>query len=330
MNNQQHIYAIILNAFAAILVAFLMTGEPLAVVFAHFAPLPLMVAGLILPWIYSAAASLLIGLAFLIISPALGIYYMVMVAIPSIAATYIAGLNEQFTVKVQEKENTLISKTFNVIHWTPIGTILFMLAIYCATAAVVFVAMFGGSLDGFVEKLAPVMQQIQAMPDLPAQLQTMLESESARRIVILALPVGGAAIWYISLMVMLYGAGRMANSFKLLPRHWPDLANELVLPTEAAIAAAIALLLSFMAEPIGYMAEFFSATLLILWAASGLAVIHFFARQTSHATFLLAIFYLALLFMGWLLVAVALVGVFEALFQWRDKFRATLHPNLKP
>ena len=88
-----------------------------------------------------------------------------------------------------------------------------------------------------------------------------------------------------------------------------------------------ALVASFMPGVIGLMATGLAAAMLFAYVLQGLAVIHVYSRGVPFRPLLLAVVYLGILFLGWLAILVAILGLAEPLVGLRARSAAHQSDN---
>jgi hypothetical protein len=82
---------------------------------------------------------------------------------------------------------------------------------------------------------------------------------------------------------------------------------------------ADSLVLSFLPGIVGVLATGFAGAMLFAYVLQGLAVIHVYSRGAPFRPLLLAVVYLGILFLGWVAIVVAIVGLGEPLFGLRAR-----------
>ena len=82
---------------------------------------------------------------------------------------------------------------------------------------------------------------------------------------------------------------------------------------------AAALLASFIPGLPGLVATGLAGALLFAYVLQGLAVIHVYSRGVPLRALLLTAVYLGILLLGWVAVAVAIIGLGEPLFRLRER-----------
>jgi hypothetical protein len=114
-----------------------------------------------------------------------------------------------------------------------------------------------------------------------------------------------------------------------LKRPWPQL-SALTVPISAVGALALAGLGYFLPDLLGVLSGAFAASLLLVFAIVGFAVLHAVTRGTAGRGLVLGSAYAAALFVGWPVVAVALLGLAETLFNIRLRVAHRHRPPTLP
>jgi hypothetical protein len=123
----------------------------------------------------------------------------------------------------------------------------------------------------------------------------------------------------------LWLAGRVAQTSNRLRRPWPDIAQQLALPRPLAVALAAALGLCFIKSWLGTLALIATATLVVVYALQGLAVVHYLSRGSRWRGLILSCIYAVLiLFIPWPLALFALLGLADMGFSLRERKGAAL------
>jgi hypothetical protein len=90
-------------------------------------------------------------------------------------------------------------------------------------------------------------------------------------------------------------------------------------PTFAPLIAAVAVAGTFLSGMVGLGAGVLTASLLIAYAALGFAVLHSITRGMSSRPFALSGTYALVLFFGWPVLVMSLVGLADTAFDFRGR-----------
>jgi hypothetical protein len=108
-------------------------------------------------------------------------------------------------------------------------------------------------------------------------------------------------------------------------RPWPKL-DALELPNSIFLAFTASLIASFLPGIAGLIATAFAGSFLFAYVLQGLAVLHVFTRGMPFRAVLLAAIYLGMLLLGWVAVAVAILGLSEPMLRLRERAAARGQP----
>ncbi|MBV9555542.1 MAG: DUF2232 domain-containing protein [Pseudolabrys sp.] len=136
---------------------------------------------------------------------------------------------------------------------------------------------------------------------------------------ILAIPPAAAVITTITHVFNLWLAGRVVRFSGLLKRPWPDLPS-ITFPPLAAAALALAAIGSFFGGLPGIMSGAIAAALLMAYSILGFAVLHVVTHAVRARAFVLGGVYGAVIFFGWPVLALCLLGLGETAFGIRARF----------
>jgi hypothetical protein len=101
-------------------------------------------------------------------------------------------------------------------------------------------------------------------------------------------------------------------------RPWPQL-DALELPGFVFLGFVASLVLSFLPGIVGLIATGFAGGFLFAYVLQGLAVLHAYTRGMPFRSLLLASIYLGILLLGWLAIAVAILGLSEPMLRLRER-----------
>jgi Predicted membrane protein (DUF2232) len=275
-------------------------------------PLPLLIAGL--GWGYRAAAagglaaSVLIGIA---ASPTAGLAVLFALALPAALLAWFAELGQDGPEQVK---------------WYPAGHILGMLALYGAAVS----CAVGLMLNSF-ERLKPTLvpfvtsfaAQMQAQLKQPALTEAQIGALADR--VIEAMPATFAAYWILLFVLNFYLAGRVTLRSGHLLRPWPDL-HQIQPPVWLPLALAIGLGLSMLVGVPRMVGTALFGGTLIAFALFGLSVLH--ALAVGRVPWMLWLAYAALINPAapYGVILLAMIGLLDPLFNWRQRFAKAPSP----
>jgi hypothetical protein len=132
------------------------------------------------------------------------------------------------------------------------------------------------------------------------------------------LPAAFAIVWQSIALFNLWLAGVIVEASGRALRPWPKL-DAIELPNAFFLAFTASLLASFLPGIAGLVATGLAGALLFAYVLQGLAVLHAFTRGMPFRGLMLAAVYIGILLLGWVAVAVAILGLAEPMLRLRDR-----------
>ena len=297
---------------SAALFASAATATALAGVLFYLAPLPLCLAGL--GWggmaaLVSAVTGTIVIAASL--GPATAAIFAVSIAAPMALLTHLALLSRPLATPQGQVTQT--------VEWYPAGRLVGWAAIMAGLLAAILVLIVGYDQDSYKEMIRQMLEHSSLKElDRDGTLFTEETIASMSAMIARALPAAFAIVWLTITLFNLWMAGLIVDASGRALRPWPDL-HALELPNALVPIFAAALLASFMPGLPGLVATGFAGALLFAFVLQGLAVIHVYSRGVPFRALLLAAVYLGILLLGWVAIAVAIVGLGEPVFRLRER-----------
>jgi hypothetical protein len=112
-----------------------------------------------------------------------------------------------------------------------------------------------------------------------------------------------------------------------LSRPWPDLRNT-QLPPMTLPALFIAIAFCFTGGLLALIAQITTAALMMVYALVGFAVLHALTLQLRSRAFWLATAYVIVIIFSWPILALVALGLADALFDLRQRYRRGKPPPL--
>jgi hypothetical protein len=295
------------GAAAALLFASVASGSILATFLFYLAPLPIMIAALgFSHWAGLIAA---IGAASAL-GAVLGYYFfaafLVGVGMPAWWLGYLALLARPTTP--------------GDVEWYPIGRLALWAAILGTLVVLIAIPNFGTDKESVQSGLRSAFERALSLPEPAGGTRPATNADTERLVDLLvtAIPPAAAVLATLLNIVNLWLAGRIVRVSGRLRRPWPDLST-LSLPPAAPWLLAGAVAGSFLPDLLGLLCGVFAASLLIVFAVLGFAVLHAITRGISQRGLALAGAYAAVLVFGWPVIGMALLGLAEATFDIRSR-----------
>jgi Predicted membrane protein (DUF2232) len=297
---------------SAALFASAATATALAGVLFYLAPLPLCLAGL--GWGGMAALiSALTGTVVIAASlgPATAAIFALSVATPTALLAHLALLSRPAA--------TPQGQVVGALEWYPPGRLLGWAALMAGVLAGILVLVLGYDQEAYRQLIREILEHSTLKElDRDGTLFTEETIASLSGMLARALPAAFAVIWLTITLFNLWMAGLIVDASGRALRPWPDL-HALELPNAFVLIFAVALVASFLPGLAGLLATGLAGALLFAYVLQGLAVIHVYSRGVPLRALLLAAVYLGILLLGWVAIAVAILGLGEPLFRLRGR-----------
>jgi hypothetical protein len=131
----------------------------------------------------------------------------------------------------------------------------------------------------------------------------------------------------MTLTLNLWLAARITATSGRLRRPWPDLKSTALPPMIlAALPAAIAF--CFIGGLLAMLAQTITAALVIAYAMVGFAVLHTVTLTLKNRTLWLSCSYAVVTVFGWPMLAMVALGIADAVFGLRQRYRQSRPPPL--
>jgi hypothetical protein len=297
---------------SAALFASAATATALAGVLFYLAPLPLCLAGL--GWGGMAALiSALTGTVVIAASlgPATAAIFALSVAAPTALLAHLALLSRPAA--------TPHGQVVGALEWYPPGRLLGWAALMAGVLAGILVLVLGYDQEAYRQSIREILEHSTLKElDRDGTLFTEETIASLSGMLARALPAAFAVIWLTITLFNLWMAGLIVDASGRALRPWPNL-HALELPNAFVLIFAVALVASFLPGLAGLLATGLAGALLFAYVLQGLAVIHVYSRGVPLRALLLAAVYLGILLLGWVAIAVAILGLGEPLFRLRGR-----------
>jgi len=308
------IIAVAAGAASALLAAGAAAGSILAVPLFYLSPLPVMIAGiafsplaaLLAVGLAGAGIALVFGGTFLLTyllglgGPAFGLSYAAMLARPDPAAR-------------------------DGLVWFPVGGLVLLAAAFSTIAVTVALASMPGGYDGYRAAVIATFEALVAGQGAPAEGLAGVDPAAFGALIAGLLPGLAAVMGMMAQLLCLYLGARAALVSGRLKRPWPALAA-LRVPPATSLALAVAVGVSMAGAMIGLSASAAAATLVCAYALAGFAVVHAVTRGHSARLVILAGLWLTAAVLGWPVIAMAVLGFVDGMFDFRARMSSGAAP----
>jgi magnesium-transporting ATPase (P-type) len=297
---------------SAALFASAATATALAGVLFYLAPLPLCLAGL--GW--GSAAVLVAAITGTLVvavslGPATAMIFALSIAAPTALLTHLALLSRPLAAPQ--------GQATQAVEWYPAGRIVGWAALIAGGLAAILVLIVGYDQASYKEMIRQMIDH-SALKELDRDGTLFTEDTitSMAAMIARALPAAFAIVWLTITLFNLWMAGMIVDASGRALRPWPDF-HALELPNALVPIFAASLLASFVPGLPGLVATGFAGALLFAFVLQGLAVIHVYSQGAPFRALLLAAIYLGILLLGWVAIAVAIIGIGEPVFRLRER-----------
>ena len=306
------------GAAAALLFATIVSGSLLSILLFYLAPLPILIAAL--GWSHwSALLAAFVAAAGLgvVFNPFLFVVFFVAIGLPAWWLGYLALLARPAQSDPKD------------IDWYPAGHLVVWAALLGALvvgAAVLHLASDEASLRAALRSGIERAFQGSRSPDgRPGEIPGIGNLQRVIDFLVMILPPAAAVLATLTNLLNLWIAGVIVRISGRLRRPWPDL-SAMTFPTYAPLLVALAAAASFLPGILGTLAGVLTASMLIAYAALGLAVLHAITRGLRGRVIMLGGIYVLLAFVGWPVLMIALLGLAESAIDLRGRIASRLPP----
>jgi hypothetical protein len=312
---QMGLIGVAAGAASALLFASVASGSLLSIPLFYLAPLPILIAaigwshlaGLIAAFVAAGSlAAALNGLFFLT--------FLIGIGLPAWWLGYLALL---------ARPGAATNGEAPPLEWYPIGRIVLWAAVLgglVVTIAMLNIASDADSLHAGLSKAFERLLRAQSgtPADAPLELRGISDPKTVIDFMILIVPPAAAVLTTTTNVISLWLAARIVRISGRLRRPWPDL-SALTFPRTAGLALIVALVVSFLSGLPGVVGTIFTACLLMAYALLGLAVLHAVTQGRPTRGMVLGSSYALIIVFGWPILVMALVGIADALFDFRAR-----------
>jgi hypothetical protein len=285
---------------AALLFASVISGSLAAVFLFYLAPLPILIASL--GWSHIAglvaAASATAAVAFLS-----GAFFLA-IAVISFGAWWLGYL----TLLARGVGNGSEPK----LEWYPIGRLVLWAAAIGTLVVAAAIPNFG-------------TDQASLQAALRESYERIIRDPSTIDFLVIVVPPAAAVFSMLTCLCNLWLAARIVKISGRLTRPWPEL-PAMTLPPATLAMLMLAAAGSFLPGLFGILSAACAASLVMVLAFLGLAVLHWVTRGMRGRAVLLGGVYASTVALGWPLLLIALAGISEIVFGVRLRIARWRHP----
>ena len=314
--------AIAAGCASALMFASMVSGALISVLLLYLAPLPLMVAALgwgpLCATIGGIAAATGLGAIF---GLPYCIAFVVAVALPAWWLGHLALLGRPVANSETSPGNGATA-TPPPLEWYPVGRILLWIAGFAVLTTMSVLLTLG-------HDAATVTSVIRHGLSLVWGRDEAINEETQRGIDMLAAiaPAAAAIVAMMTLTLNLWLAAKITATSGRLHRPWPDL-NNTALPPMTLAALSVAIAFCFIGGLSAMLSQIIGSALTMAYALAGFAVLHTLTLALRHRALWLSCTYTVVAVFGWPVLAIAALGLADAVFGLRQRYLQSRPPPL--
>jgi hypothetical protein len=298
---------------SALMFASITSGAAVSLLLINLAPLPLMVVGLVWGPLSAAVGGIA---ATVVIASLFGLPYSVAFALVNVLpAWWLAHL-----VLLARPRGNAAAGPDEALEWYPVGRILLWIVVFATILTVATLLMMGSDATTIQNTIRKGWTELLEAAGLA------LNDSTLDALVVIA-PIGAEIAAAGMLTLNLWLAAKIAAMSGRLRRPWPDLKNT-TLPTTTIAVLFAAIVCCFSGGLLAIMAQLLTTGLSIAYAMTGFAVLHTVTLAMKSRTLWLGCVYAVVAGFAWALLAVALLGLADAVFGLRQRYLRSKPPPI--
>jgi len=315
----QILIALAAGCASAAMFASITSGEPISLMLLYLSPLPLMVAALgwgpITAAMGGALAAIALGAAF-----GIGdfIAYAIAVALPACWLGHLCLLGRPTTDGQGTQDGAPAA-----LEWYPTGRILLWIAGFAALATAAALLALGSDAAAIAATLRSFLLRVLATNDVATGADTDRWIEA----MVGFAPPAAAIVAMLTLTLNLWLAAKVAATSGRLSRPWPDLKTA-ALPPMTLVVLCVATAFCFSGGLVALLARIAASALVMAYALTGFAVLHTLTLALKSRPFWLGSTYAFVVVFGWPMLAMAALGLADAVFGLRRRYLRSRPPPL--
>jgi len=299
---------------SALMFASITSGAAISLLLINLAPLPLMVVGLVWGPLSAAVGGIA---ATVVIASLFGLPYCIAFALVNVLpAWWLAHL----VLLARQRGGVAAAGPDDELEWYPVGRILIWILVFATIITAATLMMMGTDAAAIQSTIRKGWVELLETTGLA------LNDSTLDTLVVMA-PMGAEMAAVAMLTLNLWLAAKIAATSGRLHRPWPDL-KSIALPklTIAALFAAVAC--CFSGGLLAILAQVLTAGLSIAYAMTGFAVLHTLTLAMKSRALWLGCAYAVVAGFAWALLAVALLGLADAVFGLRQRYLRSRPPPI--
>jgi hypothetical protein len=313
--------AIAAGCASALMFASMISGALISVLLLYLAPLPLMVAALgwgpLCATIGGIAAAIALGALF---GLPYCIAFVVAIALPAWWLGHLALLGRPTAHPASSGDGA--APVTPVLEWYPVGRILLWIAGFAALTTMSVLLTLGSDAATITGTIGRGLMLIWH-PDDASNEETKRAIDALASIA----PAAAAIVAMMTLTLNLWLAAKVTATSGRLQRPWPDL-RSVALPPMTLAALSVAIAFCFIGGLPAILAQTVTAALIMAYALIGFAVLHTLTLALRNRPIWLSFTYVIVALFSWLMLAMAALGLADAVFGLRQRYLRSRPPPL--
>jgi hypothetical protein len=309
---------------SALMFASIVSGALISLLLFYLAPLPLTVAALgwgpLTAAIGGIAAAIGLGAIF---GLPYCIAFVIMAALPAWWLGYLALLGRPNATAMPPGAPSVDGPAAApALEWYPVGRILLWIAGFAALTTMATLLTLGTDAATITGAMQRGLLRILTEPDAASSGRT----EWIDALVKIA-PAAAAIVAMMTLTLNVWLAAKITATSGRLHRPWPDLKSA-TLPPMTLAALSVAIAFCFTGGLPAILAQIVTAALMMAYAFVGFAVLHTLTLALKNRALWLSSAYAIAVVFSWPVLAVAALGLADAVFGLRQRYLQSRPPPL--
>jgi hypothetical protein len=309
---------------SALMFASIVSGALISLLLFYLAPLPLTVAALgwgpLTAAIGGIAAAIGLGAIF---GLPYCIAFVIMAALPAWWLGYLALLGRPNDADMPSGAPSADGPAAApALEWYPVGRILLWIAGFAALTTMATLLTLGTDAATITGAMQRGLLRILTAPDAASTGQ----AEWIDALVKIA-PAAAAIVAMMTLTLNVWLAAKITATSGRLHRPWPDLKSA-ALPPMTLAALSVAIAFCFTGGLPAILAQIITAALMMAYALVGFAVLHTLTLALKNRALWLSSAYAIAVVFSWPVLAMAALGLADAVFGLRQRYLQSRPPPL--
>jgi hypothetical protein len=316
--------AIAAGCASALMFASIVSGALISLLLFYLAPLPLMVAALgwgpLSATIGGIAAAIGLGTIF---GLPYCIAFVIAVALPAWWLGHLALLGRPVASGVPSGNGAV--PVAPALEWYPVGRILLWIAGFAVLTTMATLLTLGTDAATITAVMQRGLLRILGARDAASAGETEQWVDALVKIA----PAAATIVAMMTLTLNLWLAAKITATSGRLHRPWPDMKSA-ALPPMTLAALSVAIAFCFTGGLLAILAQIVAAALTMAYALTGFAVLHTLTLALKNRALWLSCTYAIVVVFSWPVLAMAALGLADAVFGLRQRYLQRRPPPIIP